>query len=269
MRMLLTNDDGIQAPGLLALAQALAPLGEVIVAAPDHNCSANSHHLTMQEDIPVVRAKVPGAAVAWAVGGTPVDCVQLARACLLEGPVDLVVSGINRGGNFSTDCLYSGTVAAALEASVFGLPGLAVSLDDYSHTADYTAAAAVGARMAAAMLQDGRRLALNVNVPARPLEKLRGMCWTLMDRRMRYPKDTYTATPGPLPGQTLYRFVPAGFDRQNASADVRCVQEGYVSVTPLTWVMSDAAGLVTLAEDFPLPVFTSVDTQAAAAGCGT
>jgi 5'-nucleotidase len=92
-----------------------ARCGEVYVAAPDHNCSANSHHLTMHGTIPVREVEFPGAVRAWAVGGTPADCVHLAVSALLPQPVDLVVAGINRGSNLATDCLYSGTVAAALD----------------------------------------------------------------------------------------------------------------------------------------------------------
>lgn len=254
MRFLLTNDDGIDAPGLRALALALSALGQVLVVAPDHNCSANSHHLTMHDDIPVVAARLPGAAGAWAVGGTPVDCVQLGLSQLVQGPVDLVVSGINRGGNFSTDCMYSGTVAAAMEAFLFGLPGLAVSLENYSHTADYTAAAEIGARMAAALLADGRPLLLNVNVPDGPFDALRGIRWTAIDGPMSYSRDHYSARPGAVAGQTLYRFVPMGYDDGQRSADVRCVQEGFVSVTPLTCFWSDNALLPRLEKDFALPV---------------
>ena len=247
MRFLLTNDDGIQAPGLAAMAQALAAVGQVCVAAPDHNCSANSHHLTMQSPVTAQRVTYPGADEAWAIDGTPADCVHLAVSMLLQQPVDLVVSGINRGANFSTDCLYSGTVAAALEGRLLGLPGLAMSLDSFAPDADYTAAARVGVSLAKALLQDGACMTWNVNVPAVMPQRLKGIRWARIDRIQRYPQKVYTCLSQEENGKTICQFVPADFDRQQPSADVQAVAEGYVSVTPLTCFWNDEQQLSRLA----------------------
>ena len=249
MRFLISNDDGIFAPGIAALVKELARCGEVYVAAPDHNCSANSHHLTMHGTIPVREVEFPGAVRAWAVGGTPADCVHLAVSALLPQPVDLVVAGINRGSNLATDCLYSGTVAAALDGWLLGLPGVAVSLDSYAADADYTYAARVGAQVAAYAVQSGYTAVLNVNVPDLPPQAIRGMKLCAIDRRMHYANDCYTHTPGAEAGQTLWQFVPLDCDRGDPSADHAAVLDGYVSVTPLTAYWSDPALLEALAPE--------------------
>ena len=250
MRFLVTNDDGITAPGIAALVKELSKHGEVLVAAPDHNCSANSHHLTMHDPIPVREQAFPGAVQAWAVGGTPADCVHLAVSALLHQPVDLVVSGINRGANLSTDCLYSGTVAAALDGWILGLPGLAVSLCSYATDADYAYAARVAAAAACYIAESGRTMVLNVNVPPLPQEKIRGVRLCPIDRRIVYTNDCYAAEPGSDPAQKIWHFVPSDCDTDLPSADLAAVLDGYVSVTPMNGFWSDNALLQELAPDF-------------------
>ena len=249
MRFLVSNDDGIFAPGIAALVKELTRYGEVYVSAPDHNCSANSHHLTMHGTIPVRETAFPGAVRAWAVGGTPADCVHLALSALLPQPVDLVVAGVNRGSNLATDCLYSGTVAAALDGWMLGVPGVAISLDSYAEDADYVYAARVGAQVAHYAAQSGRVMVLNVNVPALPPQDIRGMRLCAIDRSMRYSKDCYASEPGAQTGQTLWRFVPSDCDRGTPSADHAAVLDGYVAVTPLTAYWSDPALLDALAPE--------------------
>ncbi len=250
MRFLVTNDDGIFAPGIAALTAELAKYGEVYVAAPDHNCSANSHYLTMHDPIPTQETAFPGAVRAWAVGGTPADCVHLALSALLTQRVDLVVSGINRGPNLSTDCLYSGTVAAAMDAFLLGRPGLAVSLNSFEPDADYSYAACAAAQIALYMLKNGRTMVLNVNVPAVPRDKLRGIKLCTIDRHMQYPGVCYTAGPGRQDGQQIWQFVSMVSERTEPSADYAAVLDDYISVTPLTAYWSDAALLEELAPDF-------------------
>ncbi|MBQ8611093.1 MAG: 5'/3'-nucleotidase SurE [Oscillospiraceae bacterium] len=255
MRFLVTNDDGISAPGIAALVKELSKHGEVLVAAPDHNCSANSHHLTMHDPIPVREQAFPGTARAWAVGGTPADCVHLAVSTLLQQPVDLVVSGINRGANLATDCLYSGTVAAAVDGWILGLPGLAVSLCSYDAGADYTYAARVAAAAARYIVESGRTMVLNVNVPPLPQDGIRGVKLSAIDRRIVYSDDCYAVQNGSDPEQKIYQFVPYDCDTNQPSADLAAVLDGYVSVTPLTGYWSDAALLQELAPDFSGGIF--------------
>ncbi len=243
MRILVTNDDGIFAPGIAALVAELAKIGTVYVSAPDHNCSANSHHLTMHGDIPVEDVSFPGAAAAWAVGGTPADCVHLAISALLDKPVDVVVSGINAGSNLSTDCLYSGTVAAALEGRIMGLPGIAVSLDTFDKDADFSLAAQTAAKYVPFVAGYGRPITLNINVPCLPAAEIKGTRLAAIDRMQQYPQDVYECTAGQGTAQRSYRFLPAYCDRTDLSADAAAVDAGYISITPLTCFWSDATQL--------------------------
>jgi 5'-nucleotidase len=172
-QIFLTNDDGVSAPGLAALARALRPVGEVTVIAPEHNWSAGGHSKTMHKPLRVSPARLADGEPALAGSGSPSDCVALALLGLLEAPPDLVISGINTGANVGSDLTYSGTVSAAMEAVLSGVPGVAVSIDA-TLPGDYGPAAAFVAVLAAQLLAEpaGRppRL-LNVNVricPVRP-----------------------------------------------------------------------------------------------------
>src|SRR4030065_903502 len=129
MHILVTNDDGVTAPGLLALAQALQPLGKISVLAPDRNWSASGHVKTLHRPLGVNKTQLADGSPALCTDGAPSDCVALAVLGLLEDPVDLIVSGINPGANVGHDVTYSGTVTAAMEGAIWGLPSLAFSLD--------------------------------------------------------------------------------------------------------------------------------------------
>ncbi|MDK2926299.1 MAG: 5/3-nucleotidase, partial [Bacillota bacterium] len=179
MFVLLTNDDGIEAPGLLALAREFHSRHELAIVAPDRERSATAHAITV--DRPLRAKKIEHAlGPAWAVSGTPGDCVKLALTTLLPRRPDVVISGINRGPNLGTDIFYSGTVAAALEGVFFGLPAIAVSLATHAATADYSLAARVASAVAQ-HLTDKPTLSqalLNINVPALPDKEIRGISIT-------------------------------------------------------------------------------------------
>lgn len=248
MKFLLTNDDGIDAPGLAAMAKALSALGRVYVAAPDHNCSLNGHHLTMYERIPVKKQDFSGAESAWAIGGTPADCVHLALKTLLPQKVDLVVSGINRGSNLATDCLYSGTVAAAMDGLLLGFSSLAVSLDTSNRNADYSAAAWYGIHMARYLLGRKKPTLLNVNVPELPLELIHGVRVAAIDRVQSYPGDCYVRD-AESTEECAYRFKSCPGSYSDVSKDVRAVLEGWVAVTPLTCFWSSDADIPEISAD--------------------
>ncbi len=131
MRIFVTNDDGIDAEGLSALRDVLMKFGEVVVVAPDNERSAVGHSITLATPIRFRRVKRDGELFGYAVGGTPADCVKLGLCEILKGPVDLLVSGINRGSNLGINAFYSGTVAAALEGALFKIPSMAISADSY------------------------------------------------------------------------------------------------------------------------------------------
>ena len=230
MRILLTNDDGITAPGLLALADAMSSLGEVVVVAPDRERSAVSHALTLHSPLRVWE-HVPG----WfAVDGTPTDCVNLGLHGLFENKPDLVVSGINRGGNMGDDITYSGTVSAALEATLMGVPALAVSLDvDAGSVEAYRVAALYACRVVQMSLDHGLPpdTFLNVNIPACSEDQIQGVCLTRQGKRIY--SDVVERKTDPR-GKHYYWIGcgELGFE-DVAGTDFHAVHRGYVSVTPL------------------------------------
>lgn len=242
MRILLSNDDGYRAPGLLALWRALSERWEVTVAAPDRDRSGASNSLTLRNPLRESRRE-HGFIV---VEGTPTDCVHLALTGLLDHDPDIVVSGINAGGNLGDDVLYSGTVAAALEGRHLGLPAMAVSLwtpyprgheDDIAAARDpqhYATAAAVTLRILE-QLGEGSipsGTVLNVNVPDVPLEELKGVRATRLGHRHRSRPAVEARDPG---GARIYWFGEAGSALDDApDTDFHAVREGFVSVTPIS-----------------------------------
>ena len=176
--ILLTNDDGIQAEGLRIMAEALAPHADLLIVAPNTECSGQGHSITILRSMDLVPHQQGGAFWGWGLCGTPADCVKVALTMLArERPVDLVISGINRGQNAGINVLYSGTAAAAREAAMLGYPAIAMSLyyQDENHT-PYATAARVGVEVLRMVLRHAlpRGVMLNVNVPPVPYEELKG-----------------------------------------------------------------------------------------------
>jgi 5'-nucleotidase len=228
-RILLANDDGVRSPGLRAAYEALSELGEVTVVAPAEQRSGASHALTLETPLRADPLKdLPG----FMVSGTPVDCVKLALSELLDAPPDLVVSGINRGTNGGILVHYSGTVAAAKEATLLGLTALAVSLCEYKNP-DYRASAKVTRLVAERLLEAplAKGLLLNVNVPSGPYEDLKGIRWC---RQSLAPlPDIYERREDPRRRPYYWLGGTGPFEGQEPSDDLSAVAEGYVSVTPL------------------------------------
>jgi 5'-nucleotidase len=179
MHILVTNDDGVNAPGLLALAQAMRPLGEVTVLAPDRNWSASGHVKTMHRPLRVRETTLADGTAALSSDGAPSDCVALALLGRVTNKVDLVVSGINPFGNLGDDVTYSGTVTAAMEAVIAGIPGIAFSLaaDETMKERDYGPAARMAGRVVRTAIRNGltRELFLNVNIPPIEYEAIQGI----------------------------------------------------------------------------------------------
>lgn len=223
--ILITNDDGVHAPGLKALALALAGAGEVYVVAPDREVSACSQSLTLKNPL---RAEQIDER-AWAVDGTPADCVNLALVKLLPRRPSLVASGINRGANLGEDVFYSGTVGGAREGSFFGVPSIAFSLA-VGQRADFAAAAAFAARLAPLVLAHGLpdRTLLNVNVPhGDPTAAV----ITVQGRR----HHEGTILEGVDPRRRTYYWIEEGSNRWMADelSDIHAVRRGLISITPL------------------------------------
>lgn len=232
MRILVTNDDGVDAPGLLALQQALQKVGEVTVFAPDHNWSAAGHTRTMHKPLRVDQMTLPDGTLAYTSTGAPSDCVALVILGILEHQPDLVVSGINQGANVGHDITYSGTIAAAMEAVIFGIPALAVSLDSYENQ-DFACAARFVARLVKLVLERGLppNTFLNVNVPAVPQTEVAGIKITRLGKRVY--RDTLVERQDPR-GRNYYWIggePPGGVPEEGT--DIWALANNYVSITPL------------------------------------
>jgi 5'-nucleotidase len=232
MRILLTNDDGFDAPGLRALFEALRPLGQVAIAAPGRQASAAGHSISLNTPFKVEEAPWEGADRAFRVFSTPADCVRTAVLKLLPWRPDLVVSGINQGANYGSLILYSGTVAAAAEAVLLGLPSMAVSLTSHSHP-DFGPSGRFAERLVRWIgekgLADG--VLLNVNVPPLPAGSIRGVALTHQGR-FRHVEDLEPH--GELDGHFNYVLnSPSEPLMEHPDSDVARVREGFVSVTPL------------------------------------
>jgi 5'-nucleotidase len=233
--ILVTNDDGITAPGLLALAQAMRKLGKVSVMAPDRNWSASGHVRTLDRPLRVRDVYLADSSPAWACDGAPSDCVALGACGFLDEKVDLVVSGINSGANVGHDVTYSGTVTAAMEAAIWGLQAVAVSLDAPAHAAavDYRAAAEISFQVVQAAIRYGiaPNVLLSVNVPFLPLEEIKGIRATRQGLRVYHDRLERRVDPRGQPYFWTSGDSPTGI--AECGSDVGALAEGYVSVTPL------------------------------------
>lgn len=236
MRILLSNDDGYYAPGLAALYDAVRDLGEVHVVAPERNRSGASNSLTL--DRPLYLRQAPNGFRY--VTGTPTDCVHLAVTGVLEQMPDLVISGVNLGANMGDDTIYSGTVAAATEGYLLGIPSLAVSLASFEGK-HFATAAAVARELAAHLLMRpfNEPVLLNVNVPDVPLADLRGRKITRLGRRHRAEGAVKTRTPR---GETVWWIGAAGPAADaGEGTDFHACEQGWVSITPLQIDLTHAA----------------------------
>lgn len=245
MRILLANDDGYLAPGLAALHAGLRAHWDVTVIAPEQNASAASNALTLNRPLSVYTA--PNGFLY--VNGTPSDCVHIALTGLLDFRPDLVVSGVNNGANLGDDTIYSGTVAAATEGYLFGIPALAVSLVEkgWKHL---DTAVAVAVEVVAKLAQDlpKQPQLFNLNVPNLPLDALRGVRVTRLGKR--HPSQPVVVQKNPY-GETIYWIGGSGaaLDKQPGT-DFDAIEQGYASLTPLQLDLTDHAQLAPCAQRF-------------------
>lgn len=236
MKILISNDDGYQAPGIVALYEALKDVAEVEVVAPEHNNSAKSNALTLHSPLYVHRA--PNGFRY--VNGTPADCVHIALTGLLGYRPDLVVSGINNGANMGDDTIYSGTVGAAMEGYLFGIPAIAFSQTEKGWQHLDAAAARARALVQQMLAQDmvGQRpWLLNVNIPCRPLQDLKPLKVCRLGRR--HAAEAVITQTSPR-GETMYWIGAAGPAMDDSEGtDFHATAQGHVSVTPLKVDLSD------------------------------
>jgi len=228
MRILLSNDDGYLAPGLLNLADALSGLGEIVVVAPERNRSGASNSLTLDRPLSLRQAENG----FYYVNGTPTDCVHLAVTGMLEHLPDIVVSGINNGPNMGDDTLYSGTVAAATEAYLLGIPALAISLASYEGR-NFPAAGKIARQLVERFITSppSEPTLLNVNVPDQPFAELSGIKVTRLGKRHKAEPVIKMISPR----REVVYWVGAAGPAQDAGegTDFHALANGFVSVTPL------------------------------------
>lgn len=255
MRIVLTNDDGIDAPGLLAARQALEEVGEVITVAPDRNRSGVGRSISFGRSIRVEKREMADGVTGYACSGTPVDCVRLVALGLMDFEPDIVVAGINHGENLGDDITYSGTVAGALEGIVIGVPGIAVSLSidrpwhesaqedfDYDDRLHFEPVARFTARLVKVALEslpEGR--ILSVNAPNVPAEKLAGARVTKLGRRFYKDELIEVRDEKGRVGYDIYNNPP-GF-HQEEGTDFAAISNREISITPVHLELTDEPGL--------------------------
>jgi 5'-nucleotidase len=238
MHILVTNDDGVNAPGLLALNHALCRVADTTVFAPSRNWSASGHVKTMHKPLRVSETRLADSTPALTTSGAPSDCVALAFMGIVERSIDMVVSGINLGPNLGHDVTYSGTVTAAMEGAIAGVPAIAVSLASY-HEADFTFAAQIAAQVAQNVIDHGLppQTLLNINVPAVPQEEITGIMVTRMGLRIYYDELIRRVDPRGRPYYWIGGQEPGGV--LDEGTDLWAVAHNYVSVTPLQLDLTD------------------------------
>jgi 5'-nucleotidase len=235
MHILVTNDDGVQAPGLLALAQEMRKLGRVTVFAPDHNWSVSGHVKTLDRPLRVHETALADGSAAFSTDGAPSDCVALALLGLID-LADIVVSGINPNANISHDVTYSGTVTAAMEAVISGVKGIAVSLhspEGFKDQLDYSTAALVARHVTEKVMSDGLPdgVVLNVNVPYLKENELKGYMITRQGLRVYRDALDERIDPRGRPYYWIGGEAPTGVDEPGT--DFGALTSGFVSITPL------------------------------------
>ena len=234
MRILLTNDDGIYAKGLSSLYEELSCEGECLIVAPEIEQSAVGHAITIFRPLMVRRAMKGGTFLGYAVLGTPADCVKIGIKELIEKPVDMVVSGINRGANAGINVLYSGTVSAATEAAIMGIPSLAISLDTHKE-ADFTFAAGFARKMVR-MITNNPSLwgsAINVNVPCIPADQIKGV--VVVRQGKSNVIESFEKRVDPR--ENIYYWVSGGSvcGSEEKDTDVGALSAGFITITPIQY----------------------------------
>ena len=240
--ILVTNDDGIYAPGIYHLKQALQPLGKVVVVAPLVEKSAVGHAITLSDPLRVMEVERDGKFFGYAVNGTPSDCVKLGSRCILERKPDLVVSGINQGPNTATNIIYSGTVSAAAEGAIMGIPSIAVSIASFTKK-EFSYAGKFTRQLSEKVLQNGLPAGtlLNVNVPAVPESEIRGVKVTRQGKG-RYEEAFDKRVD---PNNRVYYWLTGKRMALDHGDDIDdpVVMQNMVSVTPIHYDLTDYAFL--------------------------
>lgn len=238
VKILVSNDDGIDAPGIYALVNELKKIGNVIVAAPDKQQSAVGHAITMNYPLRAHKFYKNGKYFGYAIDGTPADAVKLAVSSLLKEKPDLIVSGINHGANTAISIIYSGTVSAATEGTILGIPSIAVSLTTYGKP-DFKYAAKVARKVASMVLKKGlpSGTLLNVNVPPIPEKEIKGIKVTRQSNAKWH--DWFEARRDPTNKEYFWLTGRLVDKEKQQDTDLYAVENKYVSVTPIHYDLTD------------------------------
>lgn len=237
--ILVTNDDGITAPGIRALVNAVRGLGRVVVVAPDSPQSGMGHAITIGQPLRLDRVEMFEGIESWQCSGTPADCVKLARDKILHVQPDICLSGINHGANHSINVIYSGTMSAAMEAAIEGIPSIGFSSLDYGFNVDFTVASQVVRQLASKMLSQKMpdHILLNVNIPIVTPETFKGLkicrqAYAKWEEQFDHRKDPR--------GKDYYWMVGRFINMDTGTGtDVEALKDGYASVVPVTIDFTD------------------------------
>lgn len=240
LKILVTNDDGINAIGIKKLAYSLKKLGKVIIVAPDRERSATGHAITMHQPLRVDRVDFHDSNIdAWSINGTPSDCVKIALESILPQKPDIIVSGINNGPNLGTDVIYSGTVSAAIEGAIHNIPSIAMSVYGTKAKINYEGAAFFSCNLVQRALENKmpNNLVLNINFPSKNYDDIKGI--KITELGIRKYENSYDQRTDPM-GRSYYWLSGSLIEISNSeSSDVECVKSGYISITPLHFDLTD------------------------------
>ena len=243
-KILVTNDDGIFSPGIYALWEAMQEIGDVTIVAPDSEKSAVGHAITITDPIRVEKIQRKNGFKGFAVKGTPADCVKIAGRSLMKSPPDIVVSGINSGANVGSNIIYSGTVSAATEGTILGIPSVAISLNSIKG-GDMTAAQKVAVTVVKKVLENGlpTGILLNVNVPYIPERAIKGYRITKQGKLVF--KDRFEKREDPR-GKFYYWMMGEIINDTDSESDGYAIQNDYVSITPIHYQLTEESYIKTL-----------------------
>ena len=237
-KILITNDDGISSKGIYALWEAMNDIGETFIAAPSSEQSASSHSLTLSSPLRVKILKRKNGFKGWSISGTPVDCVKIAIRSLMKKSPDILISGVNHGANLGNNIMYSGTVSAATEGMIMGVPSIAISLASYE-TDNYDVVKKYAKNIVTNVLDHGlpRDTLLNVNVPYCKLKEIRGL--KITSQGNQYFTDEYEKRFDPRNNEYYWIKGQMIDEDQSIDYDGKAIQENYVSVTPLHFKLTN------------------------------
>ena len=238
MKILLTNDDGILAEGLIALHDELKDDFELTVVAPETEMSAVGHAITLSNPLRVKRIKRNGAFFGYGISGTPADCVKIALQEILKQKPDMILSGINMGSNVGINILYSGTASAATEGAFLGVPSVAISLNKKGRP-DFSFPARFSRRIIKFVTENGLRegTALNVNIPAAPENKIKGISFTVQD--LVRQRDKYERRSDPRGNVYYWLASEKPIEESMPNTDLKALKENWITITPITFDLTD------------------------------